>query len=316
MRIAVASLLLNLFAATQTLADTPKVVASLKPIHSLVAAVMGETGSPELLVTGGASPHTFSLKPSQAAVLADADLVFWVDPAVEGFLANPMANLAKEHASVPLLTAEGVILLEAREGGIWSSHHDEDDHEHGDEHGHDKEHNEDTSGHARDPHIWLNIANGIALVASIEHHLTTTYPDLAPVFAENAADLRERLRVLDSELKEQLAPVSSQPYIVFHDAYQYFEERYELSPAGSVTVNPEVRPGARRIADLRDASSTAICVFAEPQFEPRIMERLTEDEGVKLGYLDPLGSELAPGPEQYEATLKALADSLTNCLAP
>lgn len=315
MRIAVASLFLSLFVTTQALADTPKVVASLKPIHSLVAAVMGETGNPELLVTGGASPHTFSLKPSQAAVLADADLIFWVDPAVEGFLVNPMANLAKENASVPLLTAEGVNLLDAREGGVWSSHHDDGEHAHGDEHEHDEEHREAKSGHARDPHVWLDIANGIALVASIEHQLSKAYPDLAPLFAENASALRERLLELDDELKEQLAPVSGQPYIVFHDAYQYFEERYDLSPAGSVTANPEVRPGARRIADLRNASSSAICVFAEPQFEPRILERLTEDEGVKLGFLDPLGSGLPPGPEQYEAALKALADSLTDCLA-
>ncbi len=315
MRIAVASSFLSLFIMAQALADTPKVVASLKPIHSVVAAVMGETGSPELLVTSGASPHTFSLKPSQAALLTEADLIFWVDPAVEGFLVNPMANLAKENASVPLLTAEGVTLLDARQGGVWSSHHDDDDHEHMDDHGHDEEHGEATSGHARDPHIWLDIGNGIAVVAAIEQHLSTAYPDLAPVFTENASDLRDRLLELDEELKEQLAPVSSRPYIVFHDAYQYFEERYDLSPAGSVTANPEVRPGARRIADLRDASSTAICVFAEPQFEPRILERLTEDEGVKLGVLDPLGSELAPGPEQYEATLKALADSLTDCLS-
>ncbi len=315
MRIPVASSLLSVFLMTQAFADTPKVVASLKPIHSLVAAVMGETGSPELLVTGGASPHTFSLKPSQAAVLAEADLIFWVDPAVEGFLVNPMANLAKENASVPLLTAQGVTLLDAREGGVWSSHHDDDDHGHGDEHGHDEGHTEEASGLARDPHIWLDIANGIAVVASIEQYLSTTYPDLAPVFAENASDLRERLRGLDDELKTQLAPVSSQPYIVFHDAYQYFEERYDLSPAGSVTANPEVLPGARRIADLRNASSSAICVFAEPQFEPRILERLTEDEGVKLGYLDPLGSALPAGPDQYAATLQALADSLTDCLA-
>eukprot|EP00439_Symbiodinium_sp_Y106_P087852 s1_g388.t1 len=311
MRIAVASLLLSLFVTTQALADTPKVVASLKPIHSLVAAVMGEAGNPELLVTGGASPHTFSLKPSQAAVLAEAEVIFWVDPAVEGFLVNPMANLAKENASVPLLTAEGVTLLEAREGGVWNSHHDDEDHGHEDEHGH----GEDTEGHAPDPHIWLDVTNGVALVTAIEQQLSAAYPDLAPMFAENAADLRDRLLELDEELKEQLAPVSSQPYIVFHDAYQYFEERYDLSPAGSVTANPEVRPGARRIADLRNASGTAICVFAEPQFEPRILERLTEDEGVKLGVLDPLGSEIAPGPEQYEATLKALADSLKDCLS-
>lgn len=316
MRITLAALILGLAGITPALADTPKVVASLKPIHSLVAAVMGETGSPELLVTGGASPHTFSLKPSQAASLAEADLIFWVDPALEGFLVGPTANLAKENASVPLLNTEGVTLLDAREGGIWESHHEDDSHGH--EHGHAPEYedeHEEADHQMVDPHFWLDIGNGIAIVSSIEHQLSRAYPDLAPVFAANASDFRDRLLVLDTELKEQLAPVSDQPYIVFHDAYQYFEERYDLSPAGSVTANPEVRPGARRIADLRQASSAAICIFAEPQFEARILQRLTEDEGVHLGYLDPLGSTLPAGQDHYAATLKALANSITDCLS-
>ncbi len=315
MRITLAALALVLSGITPVLANTPKVVASLKPIHSLVAAVMGETGSPELLVTGAASPHTFSLKPSQAASLTEADLVFWVDPALEGFLVNPMANLAKENASVPLLNAEGVNLLEAREGGIWESHHEDDDHGHGHAPQHQDEHEKETDHHTLDPHFWLDIANGMALVTSIEHQLSKAYPELAPAFSENASDFREQLLLLDTELKEQLAPVSTQPYIVFHDAYQYFEERYDLSPAGSVTANPEVRPGARRIADLRQASSAAICVFAEPQFEARILQRLTEDEGVHLGYLDPLGSALPAGPDHYAATLRALANSIADCLS-
>ena len=281
MRITLAALILGLAGITPALADTPKVVASLKPIHSLVAAVMGETGSPELLVTGAASPHTFSLKPSHAASLAEADLIFWVDPALEGFLVNPMANLAKEGASVPLLNTEGVTLREAREGGIWESHREDDTHGH--EHGHAGEHEDEHEGETDhqtlDPHFWLDIENGIAAVTSIEHQLGKTYPDLAAVFAENASDFREKLLLLDAELKEQLNPVSRQPYIVFHDAYQYFEEHYDLSPAGSVTANPEVRPGARRIADLKQASDSAICVFAEPQFESRILRVLTEDKG-------------------------------------
>ncbi|MCE7999147.1 MAG: zinc ABC transporter solute-binding protein [Rhodobiaceae bacterium] len=319
MRITLAALILGLASITPAFADAPKVVASLKPIHSLVAAVMGETGSPELLVTGAASPHTFSLKPSQAASLAEADLVFWVDPTLEGFLVSPMANLAKEDASVPLLHTEGVALLEAREGGIWESHHEDDDHghRHSDEHEGERKDGRggETDHKTLDPHFWLDIGNGVTIVTTIEHQLSKAYPELTPIFAENAAAFRDQLLALDTELKAQLAPVSAQPYIVFHDAYQYFEERYELSPAGSVTANPEVRPGARRIADLRQASSAAICIFAEPQFEARILQRLTEDEDVHLGYLDPLGSTLPAGQDHYAATLKALANSITDCLS-
>ncbi len=316
MRVSLAAFFLVLSGMIPAYADAPKVVASLKPIHSLVASIMGETGSPELLVSGAASPHTFSLKPTQAASLTEADLVFWIDPGLENFLIDPLANLVKESASVPLLTAESVSLLEAREGGIWESHHEDDDHGHG--HRHDSEHGDhedEATHHSVDPHLWLDIENAIALAAVIEQRLSSTYPELASVFSENASELRAELQTLDAELKEQLSPVRTKPYIVFHDAYQYFEERYDLSPAGSVTANPEVRPGARRIADLKQASDTAICVFAEPQFEARILDRLTEDEGVHLGYLDPLGSTLPEGPDHYTATLKALADNLTNCLS-
>ena len=307
MRIILAALILVLSGLAPALAETPKVVTSLKPIHSLVAAVMGETGNPELLVSGGASPHTFSMKPSHASSLAEADLIFWVGPDLEGFLVGPIANLANEHAPVSLMRAEGVTLLDAREGGVWDSHEDHDGHHHG--------HEEEETDHTLDPHLWLDMDNALALVSSIEKHLSGTYPDLAPTFSENASALRQELQTLDESLKDQLGPVTDIPYIVFHDAYQYFEERYDLSPAGSVTANPEVRPGARRVADLKQASDSAVCVFAEPQFEARILQLLTEDEGVRLGYLDPLGSALPAGPDHYAATLRGLADSITDCLS-
>ena len=307
MRIILAALILVLSGIAPALAETPKVVTSLKPIHSLVAAVMGETGNPELLVSGGASPHTFSMKPSHASSLAEADLIFWVGPDLEGFLVGPIANLANEPAPVSLMRAEGVTLLDAREGGVWDSHEDHDGHHHG--------HEEEETDHTLDPHLWLDMDNALALVSSIEKHLSGTYPDLTATFKDNASALRQELQTLDESLKDQLGPVGNIPYIVFHDAYQYFEKRYDLSPAGSVTANPEVRPGARRIADSKQASDSAICVFAEPQFEARILQLLTEDEGVRLGYLDPLGSALPAGPDHYAATLRGLADSITDCLS-
>lgn len=307
MRIILAALILVLSGIAPALAETPKVVTSLKPIHSLVAAVMGETGNPELLVSGGASPHTFSMKPSHASSLAEADLIFWVGPDLEGFLVGPIANLANEHAPVSLMRAEGVTLLDAREGGVWDSHEDHDGHHH--------DHEEEETDHTLDPHLWLDMDNALALVSSIEKHLSGTYPDLTATFKDNASALRQELQTLDESLKGQLGPVGNIPYIVFHDAYQYFEKRYDLSPAGSVTANPEVRPGARRIADLKQASDSAICVFAEPQFEARILQLLTEDQGVRLGYLDPLGSALPAGPDHYAATLRGLADSITDCLS-
>ena len=306
MRTLLLALIFIFTGTSMAVAENPKVVASVKPIHSLVAAVMGDTGNPELLVSGGASPHTFTLKPSHAATLTNADLVFWVGPDLEGFLINPVANLVEEQASIPLARSQGIEFLEAREGGVWEPHH------HHEEHG---EEDEDTDEHQSDPHIWLDIDNALVLITEIETRLATTYPSLAPVFSKNAMDLRAELQQLDIELKNQLNPVRTQPYIVFHDAYQYFEKRYGLSPSGSVTANPEVRPGARRISDLKNASDGAICVFAEPQFEARILQLLTEDDGVRLGYLDPLGSALPQGADHYAATLRALATSISDCLS-
>jgi zinc transport system substrate-binding protein len=295
---------ISLLCSTSVFAETPKVVVSVKPIHSLVASILGETAEPLLLIDGGASPHTFSLKPSHASALNQAALVFWVGPDLESVLINPMDNLVQEGSSVPLIHADGVSLLEAREGGIWGDH------------AHHDEHEEDTEEeHSFDPHIWLDIQNAIAITKTIERRLSQTYPELAPSFSENANTLRTQLNVLDQELREQLAPVSETPYYVFHDAYQYFEKSYSLSPLGAVTVNPEVKPGARRLTEMKEAGDGVVCVFAEPQFEPRILRILMEDEGTKLGYLDPLGSELQSSPGHYAATLRALATSLTDCLA-
>jgi len=296
---------LALFWVAPSFAETPRVVASIKPIHSLVASIMGETGEPTLLVNGGASPHTFSLKPSHASALSAADLIFWVGPGLEGFLTNPMTNLAQNEASVPLIKAEGVVLLEAREGGVWGNHL------------HHEEHDEDgeEADHSFDPHLWLDMDNTIALTKTIEEKLSETYPSLAPTFSKNADALRIRLNAIDLELKAQLAPFATQPYFVFHDAYQYFENRYNLTPLGAVTTNPDVKPGARRMSELKEAGRGPMCVFAEPQFESRILRVLMEDEGTRLGYLDPLGSSIPEGPDHFAATLKALATSISDCLA-
>jgi zinc transport system substrate-binding protein len=306
MRAYLLAFILALLSAAPSFADTPRVVASIKPIHSLVTSIMGNTGEPTLLVSGGASPHTFSLKPSHASALSAADLVFWIGPDLEGFLTNPMANLVQDGASVPLMSGEGVALLEAREGGVWGEHLHHEDHAEGEE---------EKVEHAFDPHIWLDMGNTIALTKIIESSLSTTYPSLASTFSENADRLRSDLTALDLELEHQLTPFTAKPYFVFHDAYQYFESRYNLTPLGAVTANPGVRPGARRMVELKEAGQGPMCVFAEPQFEPRILHVLMEDEGTKLGYLDPLGSSIPEGPDHFAATLKALTTSISDCLA-
>ncbi len=168
-----------------------------------------------------------------------------------------------------------------------------------------------------DAHVWLDPINAIAMVGAIEHGLSEAAPEHAATFAANADALRERLDALHHELEETLAPVSSAPFIVFHDAYQYFEARYGMAGVGSITLGPEIQPGARRLVEIRDrmAADDVACVFQEPQFEPRLVTVIVEGTDVRVGTLDPLGADIEPGPDAYFELMRALANSLSECLS-
>jgi zinc transport system substrate-binding protein len=304
------------------------VVASVLPIHSLVAGVMEGVGKPHLLVPGGASPHSFALRPSDARRLEAAKAVFWVGPTLETFLVRLLKVLTQGATVVALAGAEGVTLLPFREGGPWDEH--DHDHEHGHsaeaahghddahehEHEHDHDHDHDHADHGIDAHVWLDPLNAVAFVGAIAAALEQADPANAKVYRTNAVRVVGKLRALDAELRRTLAPAHGKPYIVFHDAYQYFEARYGLHPAGSITVNPELSPGARRLVDIRERirSDKAVCVFAEPQFEPKLVRTVIEGTGTRVGTLDPLGARLKPGPGAYFQLLRSLAKDLTACL--
>lgn len=291
--------------STAALAEVPKVVASVKPIHSLVAAVMGELGTPALIVSGSASPHTYSLKPSDAQALQAADLVFWTGHGLELFLEGSIAALAPKATVVELSHAPGIELLAPREGGTFEAHADE---------AHDEHEHEDAA--ERDMHFFLDPENAKAMVAAIAESLSAADPEHAETYRANAAAESADLDALVAETAARLAPVKGRPFVVFHDAYQYFERRFGLSLAGSVTVNPEITPGADRIAHIRDKlkSLDAACVFAEPNFNQRLVDVLTEGTSARPGTLDPEGSALAEGPGLYRQLIENLADSLVGCL--
>jgi zinc transport system substrate-binding protein len=292
------------------------VVASILPVHSLVSGVMAGVGKPNLLVPGGASPHSFALRPSDARRLEAAKAVFWVGPAIETFLVRPLNALARHAVVVALVDADGVVHLSFREGGPWAEH----DHDHGHEHDHadraDHGDDQDHADHAIDAHMWLDPQNAIAFVGAIAEALAQADPANASVYATNARSLVGKLRALDEELRQALAPARNKPYIVFHDAYQYFEARYDLHPAGSITVSPELSPGARRLVEIRNRikSDKAVCVFAEPQFEPKLIRTAIEGTDARAATLDPLGARLKPGPNAYFQLLRNLARDLTDCL--
>ena len=303
------------------------VVTSIKPVHSLVSSVMHGIGSPTVIIEGAGSPHTYSLKPSQAKQLQDADLVFWVGDELEPFLEGPIQNIATNATSIKLFDSHGLKKIKFREGGMFDEHDDHEDHDkekHAkddhDDHGHDKHAKDDHDDHGHgefDPHVWLDPINAKAIVHEIEEALVKADPKNAKKYEANANRINGELDQLIKELRTQLQPVQEKGFIVFHDAYQYFEQRFGVSAIGSITVSPEVMPGAERVSVLREKirDLKAICVFSEPQFEPKLVTTLVEGTGARTGVLDPLGASLTKGPNLYFQLVREMALSMKECLS-
>ena len=311
------------------------VVTSIKPVHSLVSGVMQGVGSPTVIIEGAGSPHTYSLKPSQATQLQDADLVFWMGDELEPFLVDAAQNIARNAELVNLVESHGLKKIRFREGGMFDEHDDHDDHakddhdDHGhdkhakddhDDHGHDKHAKDDHDDHGHgefDPHVWLDPINAKAIVHEIEEALVKADPKNAKKYEANAVRMAGKLDQLVTELRAQLQPVQGKGFIVFHDAYQYFEQRFGVAAIGSITVSPEVMPGAERVRDLREKIKDlgATCVFSEPQFEPKLVRTLVDGTGARTGVLDPLGSSLTKGPDLYFQLVREMARSLKECLS-
>ena len=345
-------------------AEPPKVVASIQPIHSIVASVMEGVGEPHLLLAPGTSPHSYAMKPSDAAALNGADLVVWVGPAIESFLEKPLETLSGDAEVLTVTKAHGLNLLPLREGGAFEAHdhdhgghgdHDDDDHDHDkaeahghkdhDDHDHDKaeahghkdhddhdhekaeahghkdhddhDHDKEAPEHA-ESHIWLETGNAAVIAAEVAEHLGEIDPANAARYEANAARLKTELAALAHEIHEMLEPVEDRPFIVFHDAWQHFERQFHLSAAGSITISPEVTPGARRMSELKSkiTDGKVVCLFSEPQFDNRMVNRLAEDTGARVGVADPLGADVAPGPGHYAAMMRAAATAMRDCLAP
>jgi len=297
-RVLLCGLFLLLFTAPAK-AQESRVVVSIKPLHSLVAAIMGDTGTPVLLVDGMHSQHGYQLKPSQIEILHHADIVFYIAPTLETFLARTLETLPASLRRDALIDAPGVITLKTRSSGAWEADHDED-----------------SAG--QDPHIWLDTGNAKAISENIAEELGALYPANKAVYEKNAKALNESLDKLDSELTTVLAPVKNIPFIVFHDAWQYFEHEQGLSGAGSITLEPEQAPGVKRISAMRSKikSSGVRCVFAEPQFNNRLVQTVTEGTAAKTGILDPLGADIPAGPALYFTLMRRMGEEFRTCLEP
>ena len=314
-----------------------KVVASIKPIHSLASYLMDGVGKPSLIVDGYASPHGFAMKPSHAKMLQDADIVFWVGEDLENFLEKPLDSIAKKAEKIELLETKGLIKLKFRERNIFDDHddhgHKEDDHDdHGhddehkedghDDHGHDDEHNEDGhdehghEGHAHgeyDPHIWLDPSNAKVILKEMTEHLIENDQKNASVYKDN---LNKALKDIDKLLKDVKSELNKDfKSIVFHDAYQYFEKRFDVNVLGAFTVNTDVMPGAEQLSEIREIieHDKVTCVFSEPQFNPDIINAVAKDMNINTGVLDPLGATLNPGKDLYFDLIRNMSKSFKGC---
>lgn len=269
----------------------PKVVVTILPIHSLVAGVMEGVAQPELLLPPGTSPHSHALLPSDARRLAEADAVVWVGSELEHFLQKSLNTLATKAVVLEVSTLPGLTLLDNAT----------------DDHGHSGDH---------DPHLWLDPDNAIHMIKAISQLLIRLDPANAEAYRNNAATRTAQLLALDQELRTILEPIRAHPYLVFHDAYRYFERHYGLNGAGALTINPSRPPGGRTIKAARvkiDALKVR-CIFREPQFEPRLAEAVARGSDVKIGVLDPIGANVPPGPEAYAQLMRNIAESLRECL--
>jgi zinc transport system substrate-binding protein len=302
------------------------VVVTLKPLHGLVAAVMEGVGTPHLLIDGAASPHTYAMKPSEVRRLNKADVIVRVSKRLEVFLDKPLSLVSKESRIVTIdEDTPGLTLLGMRSGGDFEAHAHEaaSGHVHAQHASVEADGAHDHATHARterptaiDTHLWLDPHNAKAIAVYLADVLAQAIPSAAERLKSNGRALASRLDRLDAALTDELAPLAARRFLVFHDAYQYFERRYGLADAGSVTVNPEVPPSARRLSDIRTrlVKANVICVFAEPQFTPRVIGAIAEGTSVRQGVLDPLGASIEAGPAHYFALMEGLARDLKSCL--
>ena len=321
-----------------------KVVASIKPIHSLASYLMDGIAKPDLIVDGYASPHGFAMKPSHAKMLQNADLIFWVGEDIESFLEKPLNSIAKRAEKIELMDIKGLNVLEFRERNIFDDHddHDHDGHakkkkdDHDDHEGHSKkkkDDHDDHDGHAKkkkdehddhddheghvhgeyDPHIWLDPINAKVILKEMTEHLIENDSKNASTYKSN---LDKALKDIDKLTMDVMTELNqSVASIVFHDAYQYFEERFNVNILGAFTVNTDVMPGAEQLAEIREIieHDKVSCVFSEPQFNPDIIKAVAKDMNIKTGVIDPLGATLDPGKDLYFDLINNMSSSFKGC---
>ena len=319
-------------------AEVPQVAVDIAPVHSLVTRVMGGVGAPTLVIQVGASPHEYNLRPSEAQALQDANLVFWIGSDLTPWLADAIQTLAPNASTTALLESEGTIELEFRESALFEAHahddhdedkhadhddhddHDEDKHaDHDDHDDHDEDKHADHDDHddhgTHDPHAWLSPQNAKTWLNVIASKLSAADPKNAGIYFSNAAAGQTEIDALIAEVNVTLEPVRGMNFIVFHDAYQYFENDFDFPASGAISIGDASDPSPARIQEIqgRISNEGIDCVLAEPQFNPGLVATVMDGSEAKTGILDPLGAGLQPGAKLYPELIRNLSKALRNC---
>jgi zinc transport system substrate-binding protein len=295
--------ILLFFLALPAFAEPPRVVADIAPVHALVSQVMEGVATPLLLLDQSDSPHAALMRPSQARMLAEADLVIWVGPELSPWLARSIAGLG---------TADSLVLMDdpastlrdleppAGMADEEEAHGAEDLHDHG----------------ARDPHLWLSVDNARAWLGVFAEDFAARDPENAETYRANASRAQAEIDALAARIDATLAPYAGAEIITFHAALGYFGDRFATTIAGSVRPGDAASPSAAALAALRDlvAEHNIACAFGEPGFDPGLIAAIAGETGLKIGTLDPTGVLQSPGPGHYAATLQAVADNIVACI--
>ena len=311
-------------------ADTKGVITTIQPINSLVSAVIGDTGKTISLIPADISPHGYKLKPSDAKKMQEANIIFFVSNHLESSVTKVFKNLPKNIKIIDLLEETGIEHLAIRDNEAWErhDHHGHDDHDDHDKHGkkhddhddhdkHGKKHDDHDDHESKDDvHIWLSPDNAIKIVEKVNKELSLLFPDNASKYSENSNKMIDKIQKLKNELAKDLAPIKGKPYVVFHDAYQYFEKTFDLNAVGSVALEGDIASSPKQISFIKDKIKklNASCVFQEPQFDSKLVKIVVEGTNAQIGTLDPLGINISGKENFYIQLLKNMAKSLKECL--
>ena len=310
--------------------ETTGVISTIQPINSLVSAIIGNTGKSITIIPSEQSPHDFKLKPSDVKVLQNGNIIFYVSNHLESSITKVLKNLPKNIKLINLMEESGVNHLAIRDNDAWErhDHHGHDDHDVHDKHGKKHDDHDDHDKHGKkhdghddhekedDVHVWLSPDNAIKIVQKVNKVLSLYFPENSKIYNDNTTKFIDKIRNLKMELVKELSPIKNKPYIVFHDAYQYFEKTFELNAVGSVALEGDIASSPKQISFIKDkiVKSKALCVFQEPQFDSKLVKIVVEGTDAKIGTLDPLGVNISENKDFYLQLLTNMTKSLKECL--